>query len=208
MLLYYLASRDGHLLPLEPRLQQRSQHSFTLLLVGYAFVLGGGRPRRGSLLDLFRRNLKISYRLGTFTVRTEKNISSLEGSTHPYLPCYRQEISLCPVRCIEVYLSRTGFYREDISQVLLTPQKSFKQDSKGTVANWIERTFFLARVDSTVCKAHTNRAASTPKAKKASVSLVNILSVGDWSSDTAFHNFYYRETHLRATFVVGVLALI
>lgn len=123
-----------------------------------------------------------------------------------FVPYFPQDSTLCPVHCLEAYLSRTAPYREGISQVFLTTQKPFKPAARDTVANWMKRTLSLAGIDTSVFKAHSTRGASTSKAKEAGVSLADILRVADWSSDTTFNKFYYREAHHRAAFGVAVLA--
>ena len=50
-----------------------------------------------------------------------------------------------------------------------------------------------ARVDTSIFKPHSTRAASTSKAVSCDVPIHSILRTASWKSDCVFHGFYYKD---------------
>ena len=68
--------------------------------------------------------------------------------------------------------------------------------SKQTVASWIVKVIKLAYGDSDLgmnIRAHSTRAICPSWALFRGASISSILDAADWSSDTTFKKYYYRE---------------
>lgn len=122
-----------------------------------------------------------------------------------FLPVFEADYLLCPVNCLESYLSRTATVRGQCMQVPLTTQTPHQAAFRDTVANWIKRVLNRAGIDTAMFRAHSTRGSSTSKALAAGVPIADILSVADWSSDTTFNRFYCQKPPFRANFGVQVL---
>lgn len=116
-----------------------------------------------------------------------------------FFPSVKDLPKLCPVLCLTEYLKRTQIHRSDTnasSQLLfLSVQKPFSPISATSIGRWLKDVLKDAGVDTNVFKAHSTRSASSSTAKRAGVSIADILIAADWSRDTTFNRFYYRESH-------------
>ena len=123
---------------------------------------------------------------------TIKALSNLTGSDP-------QEVTLCPVRAIRWYLSRTKSRRDGNMRFFLPLSK--KADcSAADISKWIcgtiswahsecsEHQRGLARVS-----AHEVRAIATSAALLSGVPLDEILQAGTWRSSNSFVSFYLRD---------------
>ena len=123
---------------------------------------------------------------------TIKALSNLTGSDP-------QEVTLCPVRAIRWYLSRTKSRRDGNMRFFLPLSK--KADcSAADISKWIcgtiswahsecsEHQRGLARVS-----AHEVRAIATSTALLSGVPLDEILQAGTWRSSNSFVSFYLRD---------------
>ncbi len=55
-----------------------------------------------------------------------------------------------------------------------------------TIARWIKLLLSKAGIDTNIFKAHSVRGAATSAAASAGVTMGDILSAADWSTDTVF----------------------
>ena len=69
--------------------------------------------------------------------------------------------------------------------------RPFKPVQKVTIARWIKTLIHQAGVGDEF-KAHSVRGAAATAANMQGMSVSDILSVADWSSDSTFKRFYYR----------------
>ena len=68
----------------------------------------------------------------------------------------------------------------------------FSPATSATIARWIKSALTKAGIDTSICKAHSVREATTMAAPLAGISIPEILEAGDWSSQSVFERFYYR----------------
>ena len=82
----------------------------------------------------------------------------------------------------------------EVNQLFISINKPHKAVSKQTVSSWIVGVIKLAYEDSEMnVKAHSTRAIGPSWALFKGASITSILEAADWSSDTTFKKFYYRE---------------
>ena len=107
------------------------------------------------------------------------------------LPAYKDDIRLCIVNTLSVYLQRTEQLRNS-SKLFISTVKPHKAVSKDTISRWIKVTLGLAGIDGNVFKPHSTRAAATSAAKRKGVIVSDILNVAGWSNEKTFARFYNK----------------
>ena len=128
------------------------------------------------------------------TYRKRSHQGSLGESVYPAFP---QNLLLCPVQCLSVYLEKTKGWRQifDNSQPLfLAVKKAHKPVSSATISRWLKDIIQKAGINHDIFKGHSVRGASTSAAKCAGLSISTILSMADWTSSSKFNKFYYKPS--------------
>ena len=116
--------------------------------------------------------------------------SSESSGSFPSLP---EDLPLCPLTCLNTYLTATSNLRSPSDQKLfLSFQQPHNEDSRSTITRWLCDVIQVAGIDSSVFRAHSTRAASTSPAAKNNLPLTDILKMGDWSSPSTLQKFYYK----------------
>ena len=127
---------------------------------------------------------------------TIKALSSIVGSDLP------EDLTLCPVRALRIYLSRTDGSRSDKQKKLFIAFKpGHSQDiHRNTISGWIKKAIVtahdLASPDTHQLyqvKAHEVRALSTSWAFLRNVSLDHIMQAGTWKHHTTFTSYYLKD---------------
>ena len=130
----------------------------------------------------------------------EFNLAQLTKTSRPgkqrslFYPRLKEDKVLCPVVTLQHYLERTQEYRKSESsrgRLFLAVVRPFKPVQKVTIARWIKTLIHQAGVGDEF-KAHSVRGAAATAANMQGMSVSDILSVADWSSDSTFKTFYYR----------------
>lgn len=104
--------------------------------------------------------------------------------------------SICPVTTLQEYEKKTSHMRcqaGDSKPLLISYCKPHKPVSPATIARWVKSMLAAAGIDITQFKAHSTRAASTSAARKLGVSTADILRSANWSRESTFERFYWRE---------------
>ena len=117
--------------------------------------------------------------------------------------CYKDK-SLCPVLCLKEYLHRTKKVRK--SKKLFVSFKTFKSVSSSTIARWLTLVLVSSGIDTSIYKAHSYRSASSSAAKRAGMSVNNILKHANWKSANTFYKFYYKKTDSSKNFTDSVFS--
>lgn len=118
-----------------------------------------------------------------------------------FVPCFKRNKKLDPKRAIQVYLKKTEHLRnmffsgsDKETQLFISLNKPHKAVSKQTISTWIVNVIKQAYDDSDVkVKAHSTRAIGPSWALFKGASLASILEAADWSKDSTFKKFYYRD---------------
>ena len=100
---------------------------------------------------------------------------------------------LCPVSCLEQYVSRTSGIRGEAKSLFIGVQPPHKPVASSTLARWLRSTLESAGVDTSLFAAHSTRGAAATKAAMNGLPTHVILKSADWSSANTFRKFYYRS---------------
>ena len=111
-----------------------------------------------------------------------------------------EDIALCPVRCLKVYLKRSKFLRSPTKRRLFV---SFREDKKSditsaTISRWLKtliKAAFSGSVDNGCerFRAHEIRAWASSLAWHNNTSLFDIMEAAFWTSPATFLEFYLRD---------------
>ena len=126
-----------------------------------------------------------------------KNQIPDKGAESIYIPALPQDsdsVSLCPVRILSIYLTRTASLRSSTNKRLVIPIKKGVSDlSVKTISTWICKTISLAYeslgqviLDKFRVKAHDVRALASSWALFNNASLNEVLSAGFWRGESSF----------------------
>ena len=105
---------------------------------------------------------------------------------------YPEDVSLCPVRTVLLYLERRA-ERCGEHELFITATKPYRAAQPDTLARWIKVLLGCAGIDTGKYSAHSCRAASTSAAVFAGVSIATILKSASWSNTGTFKTFYFRD---------------
>ena len=122
----------------------------------------------------------------------------------------REEVTLCPVRALDHYVTRTKTIRAQSSARKLFV--SYKQGFKGeiapqTISRWLTNAIIWAyeavagdgeKLTLHQVKAHDVRAMAASVALHRAASLEDILAAACWASHTTFTSFYLRDLSLQS----------
>ena len=114
-----------------------------------------------------------------------------------------EDKSLCPVRALKVYRSRTAPLRKDknMRKLFISFRPNFDKDiCKNTFSSWIRSTIQHAynnvskhTISVSNARPHEVRALAASVAWKANVNLSDILAACSWKHHTTFTQFYLRD---------------
>ena len=151
-------------------------------------------PERSSVLaDLDTRYLKKRPDGFTFLLTNPHKTGDPTSESSVSFPSLPEDLSLCPLACLNAYLTATSNFRSPgHHKLFLSFNQPHNEISRTTIARWLCDVIQAAGIDSSVFKAHSTRAASTSSAAKNNLPLADILKMGDWSSPSTFQKFYYK----------------
>ena len=136
---------------------------------------------------------KISFTLGK--PRKAQHSGPLQQQSIDSWPL-GQNSSICPVRCIELYLERSASLRNtsNSASVFLSSNKPHHTCSVATIGRWIKNQLKDAGIDTSTFAAHSTRSAAASKAAGAGIPVQAILDHEHWSKESTFARYYHRET--------------
>ena len=101
-----------------------------------------------------------------------------------------EDVSVCPVTCLEEYIKRTAPLRHDYKQLFISYIKPHKPVRCETISRWLKQCMFEAGIDVEIFKGHSTRAASTSAAKRVAVDINDIIKTAGWTNVKTFAVFY------------------
>ena len=114
----------------------------------------------------------------------------------------KEDRSLCPVRALRHYLSRTSDLRHGRSLLLVSLLKS-KQAAQ-TISNWIKDLILFTLKNCSTdnaslhgVKAHDVRAQAPSWSFRGGVPLLDIMGSCTWKNHSTFTSFYFRDVSLK-----------
>ena len=107
---------------------------------------------------------------------------------------HSQENKLCPVLCLEEYINRTSSLRAELGSLplFLSVNRPHKPVTRSTLTKWVLKMLQLAGIDTQRFQAHSIRAASSSKVASLGLKLSDVLSMGNWSSESTWQLFYHK----------------
>ena len=116
-----------------------------------------------------------------------------------------EDNSLCIGRTIDLYIERTRVeIRQKNNQLLLSYISPHKSVKTCTVSRWLVQTLTSAGIDKSIFTGHSTRYASTSSTKAQKISIKNIISRTNWTSDSMFCKRYCKDI-LKSNFQKTVL---
>ena len=108
------------------------------------------------------------------------------------------EMSLCPVRALQVYLRCTASLSPRPRFLFVSPRAPSRPMSKNALSFFLRSVISLsfppaAAPPSSSSRAHSIRGVSTSLAFSRNVPFASILAAATWSSSTVFTSFYLRD---------------
>ena len=122
-----------------------------------------------------------------------------------FFPSFPENIKLCPVHSLTMYIEKTRALRSDNNQLFVSTIKPHGSVTSSTIARWLKEVMAAAGIDTSTFKAHSVRSASTSAASMQGVTTQDILSAADWSTESTFQKFYYKPVR-NTVFAKSVLA--
>ena len=145
----------------------------------------------------------LSY-LPEFVAKTERAENPLPRSfplksLSDFVGNLREEMLLCPVRALDIYLKRTAFQKRPRS-LFVSPKRRHLGITKNAISYFLRRLIVDAgAVEATegpVPTAHSIRSVATSVAFSKNLALSKILEAATWRSVTTFSSFYLRDVSL------------
>ena len=115
---------------------------------------------------------------------------SQQGMQPIFIAAFTEDLSLCPLLCLQQYEETTKELRpEDGSQQLLIATVApHKPVASSTIARWLKEVLNASGVDVSIFQAHSTRGASTSAAAMAGVT--TIMEQAGWSQQSTFCRYY------------------
>ena len=115
-----------------------------------------------------------------------------------------QDLLLCPVRALRIYLARTREIRENKSLLFVSYKPGFNQDIRSpTISFWLKKLIRLCydiapkvQPGPLSVRAHDIRALSSSLAFLAKVPIEKVMEACTWRCHNTFTNFYLRDLTL------------
>lgn len=114
-----------------------------------------------------------------------------------------EDLRLCPVRALRIYLERTATSRPAASRLFVPISASRSSVSRSTISLWIKTTIRLAYAAAGQDQfqlhrrsAHEVRALATSWAFTHCLSVRDVMAAASWKAHTTFSSFYLRDVSL------------
>ena len=108
-----------------------------------------------------------------------------------------QKKEICPVETLKHYIHRTKDLRK--SSKLFISFRTLKAVTSCSIARWLKLVLSNAGINVLKFKAHSYRSASSSAAKRAGISLNDILKTANWASAQKFKKFYCKDIEVDNT---------
>lgn len=114
---------------------------------------------------------------------------------------FRQDMRLCPVKCLKAFIKRTEARRGKIDQLLISTVKPYRAVGRGSVSNWVKKMLDKAGIDTGKYKAHSTTSDVTRKG----INMNALLRVASWRSEQTFGRFYIKPIEADSEVMTGTL---
>ena len=173
----------------------------TLLLVALATAKRVGELQAlSSVVTFVRSDARLSY-VPQFVAKSESLTRSiprsfLVKSLSDFAAGLDDDLLLCPVRALRIYLDRTRSVAPVCHRLFISPRRSSRAMSKNAVSFFLREVIHAAgasRPGVGSVRAHEIRSVSTSVAFHRNWSVSAVLESATWSSSSVFSSFYLRD---------------
>ena len=144
----------------------------------------------------------VLYYMPSFLAKTETADNPLPRSfllksLGNFVGNMEEELLVCPVRCLQMYLSRTSYVPSRPRSLFIAPSNNSRPISKNGISFFLRELISkygsLGASEGPAPRAHSIRAMSTSVALARNVAVPKILEAATWRSNSVFASFYLRE---------------
>ena len=139
--------------------------------------------------------------------KSQDQASAFNPVQIPPLPEGASDTTLCPIRALKTYLSRTEDMRAGKAKLFIAFKKGFAGEIKPqTISSWLKQVITMSyelldpnRAKNLKIKAHQVRSMASSWAKVGGASMASIMGACHWSSRSTFVDHYLQDvawTHL------------
>ena len=153
-------------------------------------------------------DLFLSY-LPEFCAKSESSSNPLPRSfrvrsLRDFVGSLPDELSLCPVRTLQIYLQRTSSLSPCPRSLFVSLRAPSRSLSKNALSFFLRSVISLSfppssHPPSSSSRAHSIRADSTSATFSRNVPLSSILAAATWSSSTVFTSFYLHDVQFSSS---------
>ena len=98
--------------------------------------------------------------------------------------------AICVTTALHEYLSRTKDLRKQVDNLFISYARPHLAVTKNTISRWIKSMLETARIDISIYKSHSTRAAALTAMKENLFPVEDILRTAGWSNVQTFATFY------------------
>ena len=147
------------------------------------------------------RDLVLSY-LPMFLAKTETTDNPLPRSfplksLGDFVGDMEEELLVCPVRCLKLYLKKTSQFINRPKSLFVSPSKNDKPLSKNAISFFLRDLISqygpLQSYEGPGLRAHSVRSMATSLAFAKNCAVPKILEAATWRSNSVFTSFYLKE---------------
>ena len=99
---------------------------------------------------------------------------------------YSNDDALCVISCTREYFQRTEVLCGEFTKFFISFVKPHRYVRIETISRWLKSTLELCNIDTTIFKAHSDRAAAASAVKQANVPIEEILNKAHWNNAKTF----------------------
>lgn len=166
--------------------------SMKLLTLKTVALLALATAQRAQTLANLKLNLiqrtgnSLNFRIDSLLKTSRPKHLNNEISVSSY-----HKAQVCPVKTLVYYISKTKNLRK--ANKLFVSFKTYKAVKSCTISRWLKLVLHLSGIDTEKFKGHSYRAAASSKARKAGMSVNEIMKTANWSSANTFRKYYHKD---------------
>ena len=153
-------------------------------------------PRGAQIYSLDTRFLNKFHDFYRFNLAgTVKNVGAGKKPAPIEFHRHNNDIKLCPLKCLDDYISLTKPWRNDgvPSSLFLSYKAPHGPISKSRLAGWVKEVLRLSDINTKTFQAHSLRGAASSQAFLKGLSVKEILDHGSWSRESTWQKFYHKQ---------------
>ena len=179
----------------------RSLSKKTLFLISLVTAKRVSELQALSRIVLFSSEGAVVSYVPEFLAKTESALrplprSFLVKSLTDFAAGLDENLLLCPVRCLRIYLQRTAPGVNRPRRLFVSPRNPTRAISKNAISYFLREVIAEAGASSVadvVPRAHSIRSVATSTIFHRNWSLTSVINVACWRSSSVFTSFYLKD---------------